>query len=241
MAQTAVLNIPDFTPQEYKRNLIKTAVCELRYPVLLELEETAPVKFQTAIRRDYPRYERRTNFKFHIGMEHTREPEYHFTSVNKKWTVRVTTSAVSLETDNYSGFTEFMKRIKGIVAAANQFIDSPLFTRVGLRYVDAIPVPRQEFDQWVNEELVRPLMGGRYGQPEMCWQIIQGACESGNFTFQHGIRKETPGDYILDFDFFKEDVEIKSVETVLRALHKESLKLFFWAIVNKSLEHMEPV
>lgn len=241
MSRSGTLNIPDYTPKDFKQNLIKTAVCELRYPVLLELESSPPVKFQSAIRKAYPHYERRVNFKLNVGTEPTQEPEYHFISVRKDWSIRVTSASISLETAKYSSFTEFVRRLKDIVGEAKKFIDSPMFTRVGLRYIDFIEVPDGKYTDWINKELVLPLTTGSYGEPELCWQTIRGTSDAGRFTFQHGIRQDSPGSYILDFDFFEEDVEIKSIENVLRGLHKESLKLFFWSIGQKSLEKMEAV
>ena len=41
-----VLCVPAVEPLEFERNFVRLAVCELRFPTLLELENASPVAFQ---------------------------------------------------------------------------------------------------------------------------------------------------------------------------------------------------
>jgi uncharacterized protein (TIGR04255 family) len=231
------LNLPDYEIKDYKRNLIKTAVCELKFPVILELEHKPPATFHSSIRKKYPHFERRTSINLQLGSD-IKETVYVFLSRNQDWTLSVRPSSISLETTNYTSFTNFTKRLKIVISSANKFIDSDFFTRVGLRYIDNIPINKDSFEDWINPDIVKPLTIGIYGQPDLYWQNIRSNCQNGKFSFQHGIQNSNVNQYILDFDFYKENVEANEVNDLLINLHKESLKLFFWSINNKSYEYM---
>lgn len=50
------LNVPYEESVRYDSNFIRAAVCEFRYPTLLELEENPPIKLQRSLRKRYPHY-----------------------------------------------------------------------------------------------------------------------------------------------------------------------------------------
>jgi len=232
------LNLPDYEIKEYKRNLIKIAVCELKFPVILELENKPPSSsFHSSIRKDYPHYERRTSINLQSN-SNVKETIYVFLSRNQDWTLSIRPSSISLETNKYTSFTDFTKRLIKVASSASGFIDSNFYTRVGLRYVDTIPIDKDSFEDWINPDLVKLLTSGIYGQPDLYWQNIRSNCQYGKFTFQHGIQNSNVNQYILDFDFYKENVEVNEVNELLINLHRESLKLFFWSIHKKSYDYM---
>ena len=52
-----MLNLPG-PIVEFERNFIKAAVCELRFPTLLEFRKTKPpVQLQRELQKEYPYYE----------------------------------------------------------------------------------------------------------------------------------------------------------------------------------------
>ena len=51
------LNVPEQPRVVYRRNLIRLATCEVRFPTILALETAAPESFQKAIRKVYPHFE----------------------------------------------------------------------------------------------------------------------------------------------------------------------------------------
>lgn len=48
------LNLPDVQEVEFEKTFIKTTVCELRFPTLLEFETKPPVQLQVAERSGQP-------------------------------------------------------------------------------------------------------------------------------------------------------------------------------------------
>ena len=59
-----ILKLPNINKIKYQSNFIRLAVCELRFPTLLELETKEPAKFQAAIRKEYPYYTKGKKHKY---------------------------------------------------------------------------------------------------------------------------------------------------------------------------------
>ena len=53
----AKLNPPKVPRVRYVRNVIKTAVCEVKFPIVLDLESKPPTQLQKRLKRSYPFYE----------------------------------------------------------------------------------------------------------------------------------------------------------------------------------------
>lgn len=239
MSEENLFNLPKINVEEFRRNFIRVAVCELRFPTLLEIEKNPPVKFQSLIRKEYPHFETRTNIDFKPGIE-TKENFYVFLSKKKHWTITFKSSSISLETNKYVGFTEFNKRLEHLLETSRKIIDSNFFIRVGLRYIDVIPVDEKDnIQEWIREELVKPLLSGAYGKPHHYWQEILSNSKNGQFIFKHGIQKSNYNEYIFDFDFFEENVDEKNIIEVIKKLHDDSLQLFLWALGEKSIAYLK--
>jgi uncharacterized protein (TIGR04255 family) len=237
---TGKLNLPDATRVQYARNCIRLAVCEVKFPTLLELERECPSAFQKAMRKTYPHFERGESINLRPSGEHDTEARYTFRSQHRDWAVSLRSSAFSLESTAYENFEDFLRRLKWVVDQAIKVIDSDFFTRVGLRYVNLLPVKGDPTD-WINADLVKPLTDNRYGEVLKYWQAISGATTSGNYNFRHGLEEGPDSDsrsYVLDFDFYKEEVGVKDLETLLTAFNAENFKLFRWAVGPKALEYL---
>lgn len=227
------LNAPRAPPVKYERNLIRLAVCELRFPTVLELETRSPVEVQAALRREYPRYTPNTVTTFNPPQEVVREKHHLFSSRDQNWTVTFKASALALECRRYESFEQFAERLDRVLVATKKTIDSDFFTRVGLRYIDELPVGPTKLEGWVNPALVKPLTDGLFGDPEQYQQEVRGVAKSGRYSFRHGIasrRDDGAEVYTLDADFYDENVEFDRVRPLLTTLHDECFALFEWAI-----------
>ena len=56
--RASFLTLPNVDRTRFEKNFIKTAVCELRFPALLEFETKPPVQLQKELRKDFPNYQR---------------------------------------------------------------------------------------------------------------------------------------------------------------------------------------
>ena len=241
MAESPIpLNLPAVEEVEFDRNFIKTAVCELRFPTLLEFEAKPPVQLQKELRKEYPHYEPAQAVR--VGPAGVgRETQYLFKSRKKDWTVAFKASAIALETTCYTNFAEFSQRLEKLFAKSRVLLDTDFFTRVGLRYINQIPIEDGELIGWVRDDLVSPLTQGVYGTVERLLQEVRGFTEMGRYTFRHGMEgsaQEKPNVYSLDFDFYEENVPFDSVLSMVSAFNQQNYRFFRWAIGHKALSRL---
>lgn len=195
MAQTSsenaprrLLNVPAVARAHFTRNLIVRAVCELRFPTLFEFDEGAPPRtFANALRKEYPNYE--------VLLVQPGEPgavpvrAHAFRSKKQRWTATLRAAAVAIETEHYSSFEEFFGRLSGLVKAAMQVIDSDIFTRVGLRYINHVPCSVDAIGEWISADLTGSAVGsGVLGDVQEYTQVIRGPTDVGGFLIKHGLR-----------------------------------------------------
>ena len=230
------LNLPEVHEVEFERNFIKTTVCELRFPTLLEFETKPPVQLQKELRKDYPYYEPGQSVSVGPGVV-DRETRYLFKSRKKDWAVSFKASAIALETTHYTNFAEFSQRLETLFAKSRSLLDTDFFTRVGLRYIDEIPIEDGELAGWVRDDLVTPLTQGIYGTVEHILQEVRGFTAIGRYTFRHGmvgsaqVRDKV---YSLDFDLYEENVPFDSVLSMVSQFNQQSFRFFSWAIGPKA-------
>jgi uncharacterized protein (TIGR04255 family) len=235
VADRQPLGVPQAEPCEYEQNFIKLAVCELRFPVLLELEQTPPFSFQKSLRTTFPIYDRTTNVT--VGPTSGVETQYNFRSKDQGWAVALKAHSLTLETTAYKTFEDFIKRLGFVMEQARPVFDSDFFTRLGLRYVNELPVGSGAIEGWVNPDLVRPLVNNVFGDVDSIWQEVRGLADGGSYAFRHGLAPVAGANtlrYFLDVDFFRDTVEVAEVMKTLHQLHSQSFSLFSWALGDKA-------
>lgn len=240
-----VLKLPPAEHIEYARNFVRTAVCELRFPTLLELENRSPDELQKALRKEYPGYERGqavTGITVGVGgTERQVQIQHQLRSKDKKWTVAFRSSSVALESTSYRGFDDFMRRLAWVLKAVKPIIDADFFTRVGLRYINALPFTSgPELAGWVNPSLAGSLIDGPFGDVSTFWQQVQGPAQRGWFSLRHGF-PEPDGpkrEYIIDLDFHDENIDVADAETAIAEMHDLSYRFFCWAVGPNTIANM---
>jgi len=239
------LQVPAVDPAHYGANFIRLAVCELRFPTLFEIEaDRPPAAFARALRKTYPNHERAKNVNVNpAGLEQATAHIFH--SKKNRWQVTLRASALSIETSSYDKYAEFEERVQFVIDAAKSTIDSDFFTRVGLRYINVIPYQMTEISEWVNSALVAPLGAGTFGDVDECWQQVRGTTDIGGYSFRHGVNANrsapaagAPSEYVLDFDFFCEDVQVSDALEIVSQLHEREYAMFDWTLGPKMREQL---
>ncbi len=241
--QHAGLNFAEVQSVTYRRNIIQKAVCELKFPTLYGLErEKPPPALATALRKLYP--EHSTLDGVNVGPAGVAANfAYVFAEKKRGTQVVFRPSALSLETTKYQTFEDFINRLLVVVELAKGVIDADFFTRVGLRYINALPFDQPTVNNWVNPQLVGALASGMFGTPEEYGGRIAGRTEYGGFGFTHGLGQNTGSgklEYLLDFDLWKEDVQLSEVREVVMRLHDQERRMFQWSLGQAALEYMGP-
>jgi len=238
MSRPKTLAVPEIPSVRYERNFIDVAVCELRFPTLLELETKPPTKLHSKIRKEYPTYEVQEYLDKNRAESVPGRFRYVFKSRKHDWSVTVHSEGISLETRHYTEFGDFLSRLTSLLGHAAPVIDTNFFTRVGIRYINKLPVDRGELCDWLNEQLCSPLTSGPYGSISKYVSEVRGHTETGQYTFRHAVIP-TNGRIdaaILDFDYWKEDVESGDVIDLIKAFNKENFSFFYWCLGEKARE-----
>lgn len=233
------LAVPEAKPTSYGRNFVTMAVCEVRFPTLLELETQPPVEIQAALRKDYPFYEPAHDVSFQPGGL-GQEAVYTLQSKDHRWQVTLKPSALAVGSKHYSGFDELKERVAKVLHATLKLLDTDFFTRVGLRYQNAIPTSKHGLEGWVNPALIGLLSADVLGDVDRCMQDVRGRTDVGGYTLRHGLIAESKGDYILDLDLYAENVEAKDTAPLVEHMHTLCYSVFHWALGPKALEYLGP-
>ncbi len=244
--------LPPAEPARYARNFLQQVVCELRFPTLFDLNNSVPPPlFVKEFRKEYPYHQHQVN-DVSVNDQSFEQVHVHvFRNRRADYTVSLRSSAVTLECTVYTSFEDFKARLSRLIDVASQIIDSDFFTRVGLRYVNAVPMVLQpdvkdnlrEFSGWLRSDLVQPILEHDMGILAEYWSRIAGMAEFGRYTMNHGIgvhNRTQAQSYILDFDFSKEAVELSDTLAALDELHKHQFSMFDWSLGPKAREFLGP-
>ncbi|SAL06966.1 hypothetical protein AWB78_08343 [Caballeronia calidae] len=237
----------------YKRNFLRQAVCEFRFPTLLDLGRPKPPdSFAKALRKEYPFLDLVQEMQFGIGGEPGGSVNKHvFRSEKRKWTVSIKENALSVETSAYTEYRELRSRTLSALAAAYKVIDTDFFTRVGLRYINVVQTDDEQDPirhGWINDQLVAPLRSGLFsGVSEFSGRLAL-ASEDGGCLLQHSLRfkpRETmeenpevvPG-FTIDIDAFRNGVKYDEAGDVLDGMHTQAFNVFDWTLGEPAREYL---
>ncbi|NNM64261.1 MAG: TIGR04255 family protein [Burkholderiales bacterium] len=231
----------------FARNFIRQAVCELRFPLLMSLSGVKPPeKFVNALRKRFPIAAAVNEVTLGATEGAISGHSHQFKSSKLTWTVRLKQDAVSLETQSYTTFSDFRERVREVLDAALLVIDSDFFTRVGLRYINVIPMENSTITDWINPALVAPLSGhGFRGVSEFAGKFALNA-DDGGCLLQHGLRLKSeesgpttaPQEYVIDVDASRLDIKADEVMAALDSAHRQAFSLFSWALGAKATSRL---
>ena len=235
MDQNQKLNLPSVNRVQFERNTIDTAVCEVRFPTLLDIEQREPRELQRALRKRFPHFQTQRLVQSEADSDGPRV-RYLFESRKHESKVVLHASSIAVETNSYKNFESFSESLIHVVNSALPLIDSDFFTRVGLRYINKVSIDDGVIDGWVNADLVAPIDTGVLGTLEKYIQEIRGYSECGRYTFRHGIAETNESkslEYFFDFDFYETNVEASDLQRLATNFNTEIFRFFLWAVGDK--------
>ena len=231
----------------YKLNFLKQAVCELRFPTLMELGDSRPpAAMVAALRKEYPHLELANQVTIGVGAATGSSNAHIFRSSKLNWTVSLNQSSLSIETTAYPGYPQMRERILRVVDAAAKIIDSDFFTRIGLRYINVIDVDEDPTDGWVNADLAQPILSRQFKGIHEYAGRLQLLAEDGGCLLQHGIRlkqpardgKALPPEYLIDIDSFRSEVALSDTAAALDVMHSQAFDIFDWSLGSKARDYL---
>lgn len=256
-----------FPPSErviYSNAPLVEVTFQVRFPSILRIEGEAPAVFQDRIRRTFPLLERGAP----IGLPQnlTLPPEmmqflgsagvgtvYRFLTGDRKSTVTLSPESLGFSTSEYHRWEEFLSDLRVSLNALCEIYEPAFFSRIGLRYIDAIDREVIGLSGVPWSRLFRPEILGELAVPvfernlELAGRQLQVRLPDGggSMVLRHGIGRvagrEHPS-YMIDLDFFRADrVEVSNAEPILHAFHELSGRAFRWTITDELRCALHPV
>lgn len=238
-------------------------VCQVRHPPLVSLSgeegEEAAIKFAKRIEKDYPVFNRTREGTFILTPDGVRqEPGGGYTwrvkSGNGKWQVSFAPGFIALDTTEYKGRSNFLKRLSSVLVEYFEEVKPPQVLRIGLRYTNRI------HDEALLErlpDLVKPEVLGLAGVslPDSVTTghavtQIQYELESGGRLLVNAailppgavIDSTLPGidkrSWTFDIDAFVEDANAfdpHALNDTFTALGQRAYRYFRWAVTDQFL------
>jgi len=251
----------------YRRSPIRTVVCQLRFPTILKVDAWPPVDFQELIRNEFPLFQEKSSLPaLHIpaGFEGAVPAElqqhfpqggkqFDFSSIDGRKTVSLTNDFLSLTTSVYGGWEKFFADLRGPLNALIQVYRPNSFTRIGLRYQNAILLSELNLPRVGWTDLINPQLAGILTDKDIgvrvndCVQMIIIPLKGlpAFVRVQHGLGIEENKNeqlYLIDSDFFiDQPQEVGSAFNILSQFNRKAGYLFRWAITQRLHEAMGPI
>ena len=246
-----------------EKNPLVEVICQLRFPDILKIETAEPADFQDAIRAEYPRYQKQVE-NLPPKVENGRPvPQgtinnYQFISADGQWKVSLTRNFIALSTHRYDRWETFANRLDAILASFIKVYAPAFFTRVGLRYINAIDRAALEMEDVSWRELIRPGYLGLMGEEDAAEQAFAKCEQNVTVNMPGGSKaniKSGPGTlrrvenrtgkseqkqvFLLDIDLYMEgNTPINLAVPALNVVHQNAGSIFRGAVTETLLAAM---
>lgn len=156
---------------------------------------------------------------------------YRLSAPTGSWTLQVNPSTVTLETRKYEGWDSLREQLAALAAAVSQVFDPASEQRLGLRYIDQVPLPdgRTGWDGLIEQSLLGLTLDRRFAGSVLAsdQRVLLQLDGDARCVLRYGqvpdpatsLAAET---YLLDYDVFRENREFDpgSVAAGADALHE---------------------
>jgi len=244
----------------YTKSPLLEVIFQLRFPTILTISATAPTAFQEHLRTEFPFYREEIEQQNEVTIDingnsstiKRRQIKNHtFLSTDKRWKVNLTSSFLAISTTAYTQWEDFTKRCFDIVDKFEEVYVPSFYTRVGLRYVDAITKSTYGLQEKKWIDLVQPQVAGALSGEieggvknylmEAEYMMPNGTFTKSHFELVH-INENPETSLLIDCDFFHiEMTPTDQATTVAEILHSNSSNFIRKSITPLLHEAMEPV
>jgi uncharacterized protein (TIGR04255 family) len=169
---------------------------------------------------------------------------YRLLSADGSWAALLNPDSVTLETRSYPGWGQMLSTIEAFAEAIAEVYDPSSEIRLGLRYVDQVPLP-DTWEGWkglIPDHLLGILIDPRFedGILGSEQRVLLRLDEQIRCILRHGLiatESDKPGSgYLLDYDLFRENCGGYSADSVTAgadALHAYAGRLFRASITDE--------
>lgn len=251
---------PETPREQYSEAPLVQVVCQLKFPKLLKIDSAPPVEFQERIRQRFPLMQKLPNLPINLPPEvaqlfaqQTGVNNYQFVTEDTSQVIALNSDTLSLATSKYKDWKSFEEVFFLAFSALNEIYQPSFFTRIGLRYVDAIDRAKLGLGQTPWSRLLNPSVLGELSRPEFENNLegmasrairLKNPDGSGSILFQHGLAHPDADNnfvYVFDIDFFTETkTEVNNVTAALKLFNHQAGNAFRWCITDELKAALKP-
>jgi uncharacterized protein (TIGR04255 family) len=248
-------NFPDVEEVTLENSPLGEVICQVKYPIILAINEQKPIQFQDKIRGRFPELHIDDGGFVQVDAEFIKSAQmvknesrvYRFNSPEAKTSVALAQDFFALSTRGYTHWHEFKDDLALIYKAMVNIYQIPYATRVGLRFINLITLENtgcknlEEMFGLFKQELVCLLQSKEIsGFSEAIVQLLIPDEEKQlaiRFILNHNENKPF---FILDFDYYDDrKTDISSLPEEIDQFHLKIYRAFRWCLLEKSLERFQ--
>jgi uncharacterized protein (TIGR04255 family) len=242
------MRFPDRERVIYKHNPLVEVVAQIRFSRLLEIEQQLPVEFQKTLAPSYPFLETRDSLSVRVAPSNQapevgRNALYDFVTSDRQVRLTLASTSIAVTTPAYVKWGKFRPHIETALRALSDTYHPPVFTRIGLRYVNAVERDVLQLGNLPWRDLIHAPLLGLLGSDEIdiadITQHNSAAVVSlarGMVTIRCGLAENSETKtkaYLIDNDFFINEQLSSDINDALRIFDEfnaESGRAFRWCI-----------
>ena len=251
---------------QYARSPLVEVICQLRFPTIPDIDAGEPTQFHAAIERDFPRYaSRKEQLPPKVTGVGTASPKiepqppvlnHAFLSQDNFWKINLTKDFIALSTLRYTRWELFAQQLDKCLAQFIQLYHPASFTRLGLRYVNAVSRRALGLTDLLWDDLIRSPYIGILGEPDVDETLVSRSSLNTEIRLDetmklkihagpgliNGGKQDPEPKFILDSDVsLTAETHIDQVPSKLEHMHRYSERFFHGAIMPELHEAMGPV
>ncbi len=252
---------PESPRVSYARNPLEQVICQLRFPALLRIVAEPPVKFQEAIRQQFPILKERQQIAIEVPGELRKvipaellaspaDRAFDFASEDDSCTVSLAKGFLALSTSRYSQWEKFREKLRHVWTAFQSEYHPTHLIRVGLRYRNAISRKLLGLDGTPWRDLLKEHILGVLQEPSIVdkvkssiQEVLLTAGSDEQVRLRHGLWPGDPAEvpYVIDADFFTEEkVTCERAFDFLDRFNGDAGRLFRWCIEERLHTALQP-
>ncbi|MGU3468078.1 TIGR04255 family protein [Methylobacterium sp. C33D] len=249
------MKFPETDRVIYDNNPLAQVICQIRFPRILAIDDRIPADFQHSLGDQYPFVETKEVVHINFGeTNQTKRTHYDFITEDKKYKVSLSSDAISIDTASYERWEVFSRHVDHAIRCLSKVYSVPVFTRIGLRYIDIISREKLGLKdlRW-SDLIISSALGLLHEDAVPVEDVLElGAAylfkigEVDKLTLRTGLgRSDKTKDeiiFVVDGDFFR-DEPVKGIDdtlSVLRDFNKSAGSAFRWIIQQRLHDALGP-
>ena len=254
--------------EKYQNCPLAEVVYQLNFPTILSIDVDEPVKFQDAIRGEFPIYRSQIQEENEVTINvignnsnpvfrrQGRRKNHFFISEDEKWRISLANNMIAISTLNYDHWEDMKERFQVPMTAFADIYHPAYFERAGMRYIDVLIKKNLGVQDKNWNELLQPHLCGILGyNPSNVGAITTSMVNADviiddvSIHVECGLGASDQRDgkgpieaVILNCDYYKlGKYKFEEISSITEKIHEMSHRFFRESITDTLHQAMKPI